>query len=75
MSTTEIFEAVKSHIASKTTADLIEMLALTDDRAVAAHISDEIERRHPEVTAAADVWAEDLETTDTYLDIVRRVLA
>ena len=56
-------------IAAMPTEKILECIALmdantaptADDRAVKAHLCDEIERRYPAVTAIMDAWLDDID--------------
>ena len=73
MSTTEIHNQVRKHLATKTDADPVEMMMISDDRAVTMHIADELCARRPEIVAALDEWKKDLEGTESLADVVIRV--
>lgn len=75
MSTNELRKQVTAHLASKSDADLVEMMKISDDRAVTMWIADELCSRRPEIVAALDEWELDLEGTESLTDVVLRVMS
>lgn len=74
MSTTEIRSQVTAHLSTKTDAELVEMIALTDEVALQNWIADELVARHEvECIAALDAWEADWETTtETAIEVIIR---
>jgi hypothetical protein len=75
MNNNDIFSTARQFIATKNDTDLVEMMKLSDDRAIKTLIAEELINRHPEIDEALAIWEMDLEGTEELTDVVVRVMA
>lgn len=77
--TTTARERFDAYIASLTDAQILDALRVLDtpkldefERMTRAGLCDAFEKRHPEVDADFDAWAEDVDTGESYVAALMR---